>query len=215
VDGLSTDKTVEVLAARRDAINVLISEKDSGIYNALNKGMRSCTGDVVGFLHADDVLANPTVLGQIARAFGDPSVDVVYGDLLYVSKTNVQQKVRYWRAGAFSRAELGKGWMPPHPTMYVRRALYERIGGFDESYRIAADYDCVLRVFKRENLRAAYIPEVLVKMRVGGISNGSLTSIVRKSAEDYRALRRNGVGGALTLLVKNLRKIRQFVEAPR
>jgi glycosyltransferase len=214
VDGLSTDGTTEVIRKRRAGIDEFISEQDTGIYNALNKGIARATGDVIGFLHADDLYAHRDVLAKVATAFRDPEIAVIYGDLLYVSKADVDRPIRYWKAGEFMPRELARGWMPPHPTMYVRREIYAELGGFDESYRIAADYDSVLRIFAREGLRATYIPEVLVKMRVGGASNASLRNVLRKSAEDYRALRQNHVGGVLSLLAKNVRKLRQFVDTP-
>lgn len=214
IDGLSTDGTGEILRKCSDSVDVLISERDTGIYNALNKGINRCTGDIVGFLHADDLYANSDVLARVAHAFRDPAVDVVYGDLLYVSRIDVDKTVRYWKAGAFAPRVLARGWMPPHPTMYVRRSIYSEIGGFDERYRIAADYDSVLRIFARKGVGVVYIPEILVKMRVGGASNASLRNVLRKSAEDYRALRRNRVGGVLSLVAKNVRKVRQFVDTP-
>jgi glycosyltransferase len=215
VDGLSTDGTLELLRQRRGQVDVLISERDAGIYSALNKGVQRCTGDVVGFLHADDIYAHENVLARVAQTFRDPEIDVLYGDLLYVSKTDVHKTVRYWKAGTFSPRKIAWGWMPPHPTMYVRRAIYDELGAFDESYRIAADYDSMLRILRKPGLRAAYLPEVLVKMRVGGASNSSLKNVLRKSAEDYRALQHNRVGGLLTLLCKNLRKVSQFTDTPR
>jgi glycosyltransferase len=213
IDGLSTDGTQQVIEERRDTIDVYLSQADTGIYNALNKGLQLCTGDVVGFLHSDDLLASDDVLSKVAQAFADPHVDVVYGDLLYVSK-DVSKSIRHWRAGPFSRGKLARGWMPPHPTLYVRRQIYSQLGGFNETFRIAADYDCILRMFGHRELRATYIPEVLVKMRVGGVSNSSLGNIWRKSAEDYRALRENRIGGLATLFAKNIRKVGQFVSAP-
>lgn len=215
VDGLSTDGTRELLEHRKDKIDLFISEPDTGIYNALNKGLRHCTGDVIGFLHADDLFADDETLTKIARAFRDSNADVVYGDLLYVSKVNTQRTIRYWRAGVFSEKRLAWGWMAPHPTLYVRREVYARLGGFDETYRIAADYDIVLRIFASKDIRITYVPEVLVRMRTGGASNASLKNILRKSAEDYRALRENRVGGLATLCVKNLRKLRQFAHLGR
>lgn len=211
IDGNSTDGTQEILDRYADRISALVSETDEGIYDALNKGIRTASGDIVGFLHADDMFADASVLSRVARAFSDPEVDAVYGDLLYVDKLDPSKVIRYWRAGEFSRERLGWGWMPPHPTFYVRRSVYERLGGFDTSYRIAADYDCMLRFLGRGELRVAYIPHVLVKMRVGGASNRSLGNIVRKSREDWRALRTNGVGGVGALLWKNLSKLQQFV----
>ncbi len=210
IDGGSTDGTLEVLQGYADRLAVLVSERDHGIYDALNKGIARASGDAVGFLHSDDLFADATVLARIAAAFTDPGVDAVYGDLLYVRKNDPTKVVRTWRAGAFSHSRLAHGWMPPHPTLYVRRAVYHRLGGFDTRYRIAADYDCVLRLLGKGGIRTTYIPEVLVRMRVGGASNRSLKNILQKSREDYRALRASGVGGLGTLAWKNLSKLPQF-----
>jgi glycosyltransferase len=210
IDGGSTDGTLDVLRTYGNRLAVLVSEPDRGIYDALNKGIARATGEVVGFLHSDDLFADERVLERVASAFAEPDVGAVYGDLLYVRKDAPDVVVRYWRAGEFSASRLGWGWMPPHPTFYVRRSIYERLGMFDLGYRIAADYDTMLRFLGRGGIRATYIPEVLVKMRMGGTSNRSLANIVRKSREDYLALRRNGVGGVGTLAWKNLGKVKQF-----
>ena len=210
VDGASNDGTLGVLNTHRASISVLISEPDAGIYDALNKGIALATGDVVGFLHADDFYAHENVVAQIAAAFADPQVDAVYGDLDYVGKEDPSRVLRHWVGGSFSRAALSRGWMPPHPTLYVRRELYQRLGSFDTTYRIAADYECILRIFSAPDVTVTYIPEVLVRMRTGGASNRSLQNIWIKSREDYRALRRHRVGGLLTLVRKNLSKIEQF-----
>jgi glycosyltransferase len=215
VDGGSTDGTLAVLQEHPPPIGVLVSEPDNGIYDALNKGLALATGDVVGFLHADDFFAHDHVLARIAHAFADRSVDAVYADLDYVGKADPTLLVRHWVSGPFSRAALARGWMPPHPTLYMRRELYQRLGGFDTTYRIAADYECVLRVLSDPGVRVAYIPEVLVKMRTGGASNRSLRNLWRKSREDYRALRRYQVGGLVALARKNLSKIPQFFTDPR
>ena len=213
IDGASTDGTVAVLEAHRDRLAVLVSEPDRGIYDALNKGIARATGEVVGFLHADDIYAGPEVLAHVAAAFADPAVSAVYGDLQYVRQDNPNQVVRHWRSTPFSPRRLAWGWMPPHPTLYVRRDWYSRISGFDTRYRIAADYDCILRLFSRPGFQAVYLPEVLVRMRLGGASNRSLANIVRKSREDLDALRRAGVGalgGWGALAWKNLSKLGQF-----
>jgi glycosyltransferase len=188
----------------------LISEPDRGVYDALNKGIRHATGEVVGFLHSDDIFEDSEVLAKMAQAFADPAVDAVYGDLVYVRHDDIRRVVRYWRSGRYDRAALSRGWMPPHPTFYVRRTVYLQLGGFDTRYRIAADYDSILRLLSVGKIRVAYIPEVLVRMRVGGMSNRSLRAIIRKSTEDLRALQRNGVGGYWSLLQKNLSKLSQF-----
>jgi glycosyltransferase involved in cell wall biosynthesis len=212
IDGGSTDGTLAVLQGYADRLAVLVSEPDRGIYDALNKGISRASGEVVGFLHSDDLFADAAVLSRIATAFAGPAVDAVYGDLVYVRKDDPGRVVRTWRSEAFSLALLLRGWMPPHPTLYVRRTVYEALGGYDTTYRIAADYDCVLRLLGKGGIRATYIPEVLVKMRVGGASNRSLRNILQKSREDYRALRVNGVGGLGALAWKNLSKLPQFLK---
>ena len=210
IDGGSSDGTLDLLHGYTDRLAVLVSEPDNGIYDALNKGIRQATGEVVGFLHSDDIFESSTVLAKVAAAFRDPAIDAVYGDLVYVRHDDVSQVIRYWKSGPYDDAALSRGWMPPHPTFYVRRSVYGRLGGFDTRYRIAADYDTVLRFLAVGKIRAAYIPEVLVRMRAGGISNRSLKTIVRKSREDMDVLRRNKVGGFRTLAWKNLSKLGQF-----
>lgn len=212
IDGGSTDGTMEILRRYSNRIAVLVSEPDDGIYDALNKGVRHCSGDVVGFLHADDLLSGPDVLNRVASAFSRQSVGCAYGDLQYVCKDNPLEVIRYWRAGVFIQSKLGWGWMPPHPTLYVRRNLYTQLGEFNTSYRIAADYDFILRLFSVVDLNPIYIPEVLVKMRVGGASNRSLKNIMLKSYEDWLALRANRVGGLGALIWKNVSKAGQFLK---
>jgi len=211
VDGGSTDGTLEVLEANREAIAVLISERDDGIYDALNKGLSRATGDVVGILHSDDFFAHERVLEQVAVVFSNQQVDGVYGDLDYVSKDDPERVIRRWRSGEYRRERLSWGWMPPHPTLFLRRSVVDTWGGFDTRYRISGDYDAMMRYLVRGAIQLAYIPEVLVKMRMGGESNRSLWRILRKSREDYRAMRENGVGGVATLIAKNVRKIGQFL----
>lgn len=213
IDGGSTDGTLDVLQFYSDRLAVLVSEPDRGIYDALNKGIRLASGEVVGFLHSDDLFADVDVLEWVANAFLDEQVDAVYGDLLYVRKDAPWRVLRYWRAGVFSPGMLSRGWMLPHPTFYVRRSVYERLGGFNTSYLIAADYDCILRFLGRGGVRVAYIPEVLVKMRTGGASNRSLKNIIKKSSEDLRALKSNGAGGVRALIWKNLSKLPQFLKS--
>jgi glycosyltransferase involved in cell wall biosynthesis len=211
IDGVSSDGTLELLQARRADLDVLVSEPDRGIYDALNKGLALASGDVVGFLHSDDFYAADDVLACVAAAFDDADVDAVYGDLDYVRQQDVSRRVRRWQAGSFRPSDLKLGWMPPHPTLFVRRGGYQRIGGFDLRFRIAADYLSVLQLFSTPGFNTVYLPRVLVKMRLGGASNGSLSSLMRKSREDLAALRLTGVGGPLTLVAKNLRKLPQFL----
>lgn len=210
IDGGSSDGTLAVVAANGARVAGFISERDEGIYDALNKGVRLVTGDIVGFLHADDLYADNDVLADVARAFANPAVDAVYGDLTYVDRQDPGRVIRYWRAGPFDRRRLEWGWMPPHPTVFVRRAIYDRLGNFDTRFRIAADYDCLVRFFYQGGIRAVYIPRVLVSMRVGGVSNRSLRTIADKSIEDLRIIRKHRLGGVGTLLGKNVSKFSQF-----
>lgn len=214
IDGASTDGTLDVIQHYAGQLTQVVSEPDHSIYDALNKGLRLATGEVVGFLHADDRYADTEVLARIATAFADPTVAAVYGDLVYVSQADDDRVIRYWRAGEYRPARLRWGWMPPHPTLYLRRAIYERHGGFDLRYRIAADYDLILRLLSRLTGRVVYLPRVLVRMRLGGTSNRSLRQILCKSWEDYQALRTNRMGGIGALVWKNFSKISQFLFKP-
>ena len=209
-DGGSTDATLDIVRAHKNDRIDLVSGRDSGIYDAINRGMQRAQGDVVGLMHSDDIFAHETVLAQIAHAFEDPQVDCVYGDLQYVASGDTNRVIRHWKSGDYSREILKRGWMPPHPTFYLRRAILERLGDYDTSYQIAADYDAMLRWLWTGGIRPAYIPEVLVKMRVGGESNRSLSRIMQKSREDLRVLKSNRVGGVQALFLKNISKIRQF-----
>jgi len=213
IDGASTDGTIDLIKQHIDQIAIFKSERDKGIYDALNKGIRMATGDVVGFLHADDLYASDEVLAKVAKAFEDPAVCAVYGDLQYVSQKDTAKVIRHWQSNRFNQRDLGWGWMPAHPTLYVRREWYARIGGFDISYRIAADYHSILKLFKQPDFETVYLPEVLVTMRLGGASNRSLKAIIRKSKEDWRALRSCdfSLPHALRAIAwKNLGKLSQF-----
>jgi glycosyltransferase len=209
IDGASRDDTLARVREHGSHVARVLSEPDRGIYDAMNKGLGLATGDLVGFLNADDVLADEQALARVARAAA-AGADVVYGDLVYVQADDLARVQRHWRSGSFSMRGLRTGWMPPHPTLYVRRTLMQELGGFDANLRIAADYDFILRCLSRPGLQVAYVPQVQVRMRAGGVSNRSLTSMKRKSSEDLLALRRSGVGGIGTLLCKNLRKVPQF-----
>ena len=214
IDGASKDDTLRIVGARGAHVAKVVSEPDLGIYDAMNKGLALAAGDFVGFLNADDMLASPEAIASIARAAAAPGTDVVCGDLVYVHKDRPDEVLRFWRCGRFAPERLRYGWMPPHPTLYVRRSLVAELGPFDTRLRIAADYDFMLRYLGRSGIQVGYVPEVLVKMRAGGASNRSLQAMLRKSREDLVALRKNEVGGLATLLCKNLRKLPQFFASP-
>lgn len=210
-DGGSSDGTLDQIAKLAAMNTNVTSERDTGIYDAINRGIDRATGEIIGLMHSDDFFADDTVLEKVAAAFASPGVDGVYGDLQYVSADDPTRIVRHWRSGQYHPSLLKHGWMPPHPTLYLRREVYERYGVYDTSFSIAADYDAMLRYLATGKIKLAYIPEVLVKMRLGGESNRSLERILRKSREDLRAIRKNGVGGLGTLAAKNLSKLGQFI----
>ncbi len=210
VDGDSSDGTLSIINANKRPAMLVFSETDDGIYDALNKAIALSSGDIIGIMHSDDFFAHNQVLSKIAEFFTDPKIDAVYGDLDYISASDLNHVLRRWKAGSFASAKLNRGWMPPHPTLFIRRRVVEAWGGYDIRYRISADYDAMLRYLVKGQIKVAYIPEVLVKMRVGGESNRSLGRILLKSREDLQAIRRNGVGGVGTLAWKNLSKLYQF-----
>lgn len=212
IDGGSSDKTVEIVNKTRRPDSLFVSESDDGIYDALNKGIGMASGEVIGILHSDDFFTDPAVLSDVAAAFSDPSCDGVYGDLEYVSKEDRTKVIRRWEAKAWKQVNLKRGWMPPHPALFLRRSVYDRVGLFDLQYQIAADYDFILRSFSQPGFVARYLPRVLVRMRVGGESNRSIERIILKSKEDYAAIRGNRVGGLTTLALKNFSKIPQFLK---
>ncbi len=209
VDGASTDGTLNVINQFRNRIHHVVSEPDKGIYDALNKGLRIATGDVIGFLHSDDEFSSSTVLETIAQAFRAGDWDGVYSDLEYVKNKKV---VRFWKSCPFQAPLLARGWMPPHPTLYLKREVYQEVGLFNLDYKIAADYDFILRTFNTLNYRFYYLSQVTVKMAWGGASNGTIKKIVQKSIEDVTIMRKNGLAAKRGLFLKNFSKLVQFLK---
>lgn len=212
IDGASNDNTIELIKSNCTRVSKIICEPDKGIYDALNKGIQVATGDVIGFLHSDDLLAYDDVIADIAKTFENSGCDAVYGDLEYVSQNDTAKRIRLWKSGTFSRVRMKLGWMPPHPSFYMKRECYNKFGDFSLDYQISADYDSLLRYILKQRVSVAYLPKVLVKMRVGGISNRSISSMVNKSMEDIRVMRNNGIIWPLALAYKNLSKLPQFIK---
>ena len=211
VDGQSKDDTMDIVRSFGTRITKHISEPDKGIYDALNKGIRLAEGEVVGFLHSDDIFAGPDVIADAVALFSEKQTDSIYGDLQYVYKNDTSRVFRNWKAGSFSMQKLRFGWMPPHPTFYVKKQVYDQYGLFNTDFRIAADYENMLRFLGKHRISTAYLPRVMVKMRVGGASNRSLKNIIQKSSEDLRAMKINNFGNIITLAGKNFRKLNQFL----
>lgn len=215
VDGGSKDDTVSLIKEYQNQFANLqwISEPDKGIYDALNKGIAMASGDVIGFVHSDDFLADPTIISQIMAEFKNEHVQGVYGDLHYIDKLNESKVIRTWKSCAFKPKLLQQGWMPPHPTLFLKKEVYKKYKGFDLGYKIAADYDFMLKVLQDPELRFSYLPKVITKMRVGGASNRSIKNIIAKSKEDYSAIKKNKLAYPIWVLcAKNISKIPQFLK---
>lgn len=212
IDGKSNDKTLQILNEFDDNKNIkVISEKDKGLYYALNKGVKMAEGDIIGFVHSDDFFKSNIILSEIIKKIQFQNLDGVYGDLVYVNKKNTKKVVRYWKCSEFNRDLLKQGWMPPHPTLFLKKEVYEKHGLFDTSYSISADYDFMLRIFNDSLLRFGYLPKVITAMRVGGKSNRSLKNLIKKTKEDYSAIKSNKIGNFITLIKKNISKFEQFI----
>jgi glycosyltransferase involved in cell wall biosynthesis len=211
IDGGSTDSTMKIIGNYSENISTIISEKDNGMYDALNKGIALASGEVIGILHSDDFYASSQILSSVIRAFVSDGIDAVYGDLQYVAKENPDKIIRNWIAGPYTDGLFLKGWMPPHPAFFARRRCYEKFGRFNTEFKTASDYELMLRFIHKEKIKLAYIPLVLVKMRVGGKSNLSIANRIRANREDRLAWKINGLRpGFFTLSIKPLSKLKQF-----
>jgi len=212
IDGASSDMTLSIIKKYEGKIAKIVSEKDNGMYYALNKGIELATGDVVGLLHADDFYASNKIISRIVTEFQSKNIDAVYGDLQYVFKEDINKVFRNWNSNPYNPSLFLKGWMPPHPTFFVKRECYKDFGKFNTTFSISADYELMLRFLYKHNIKATYIPEVIVKMRVGGVSNISIQNRIKANMEDRRAWKINGLKpNVLTLFLKPLSKLRQYI----
>lgn len=212
VDGNSADDTLSIIKKYKDKITTLVSEKDKGIYYALNKGIDLATGHVIGTLHSDDVYASSEIISNVVKCFKEKKVDTVYGDLQYVNRDDLNKVKRYWQAEQYTDGLFLKGWMPPHPTFFVKKECYEKYGKFNTLLKSSADYELMLRFLHKYKVSTAYIPEVIVKMRSGGQSNLSISNRIKANKEDRLAWKLNGLTpGLFTTIAKPLSKLGQFL----
>lgn len=212
VDGGSTDTTLDIADSYNTHLAKVISEPDRGIYDAMNKGIQMATGEVIGILNADDFYPSSDVLSRVEAAFTDESIDACYGDLIYVDGEDINKVKRFWRAGKFDRKKFYQGWMPPHPTFFVRASVYKKYGLFNLDLGSAADYEIMLRFLLKHRLNVAYLPTVMVHMRTGGVSNANVSNRLAANRMDRKAWRMNGLQPyPWTLYLKPLRKIGQWV----
>ena len=187
IDGASKDGTLDIIS-RFNSVSVLVSEPDKGIYDAMNKGFSLATGDVIGTLNADDFYIDESVLSDVAIIFSDNSVDACFADLVYVKQDDTDDIVRYWKSEAYKPGLFKSGWMPAHPTFFVRKSVYEKLGVFDLNYKIAADFELLFRLIEKNEIRTAYLPRVVIKMRLGGTTNKSLNNINIQNKEIIQIL---------------------------
>ena len=198
IDGASTDGTLQILESRRSQLKALISEPDKGIYHAMNKGLKIATGEIVGFLNADDFYASNNILSKVSHTFtNNPSIDACYADLIYVNRFNTIKTIRYWKSSEFIPGLFSKGWSPPHPTFFVKKSIYKKYGNFDLKYSIASDTELMMRFLEIYRISSCYIPEIWVKMRTGGTSNKSIKNIYNQNKEVLNALKNNNISVSL------------------
>jgi len=211
VDGKSTDSTISIIERYSPYISHWISEKDNGMYDAINKGMQIATGDVIGLLNSDDLLASPGVISAIAKCFEENKVDSLYGDLEYVDQHNPEKVLRLWKGQNYKRKRFKFGWMPAHPTFYFKRELIDRFGGYESHYFTAADYEFMARYLFFNNVSSVYLPKLIVRMRKGGASNSSLYRRLRANRRDYLAMKKNMIPFPFVVsLLKPVRKLPQY-----
>ena len=209
IDGNSNDKTVEIINTYKKHLQFFVSEPDKGIYDAMNKGIKAATGDVVGILNADDFFTSENILNAVSEAFIRQNFDIVYGDLDYINSR--EKVIRRWRSGKYFPGMFNWGWMPPHPAFYCKRALFDKLGYYSLEYGTAADYELMVRFMHKNELSAFYLNEVMVKMTVGGASNKDLTNRVKGWKFDLKAMRKNGIlFPFITMFFKPVRKIVQY-----
>jgi glycosyltransferase involved in cell wall biosynthesis len=216
IDGGSTDGTLAVIHEWKKHPVRLVSEPDKGIYDAMNKGIRLATGDIVAILNSDDVYYDSCVLESVSTAMSDVSIDACYADLIYVDKNNLEKIIRYWKSCPFEKGLFSKGWIPPHPTFFARRLLYEKYGLFDLNYFLAADFELMVRLLERFQIQSAYVPKIFIKMRFGGVSNNSAVNIIKQNIEIYKACKKNDVQISLFsfFILKIASRIKQFCARP-
>jgi glycosyltransferase involved in cell wall biosynthesis len=216
IDGGSTDWTLEVLEYCKENIDHFISENDSGIYDAMNKGIKAATGDIIGILNSDDFYPNNSVISKVADVFNTTECDCLYGDLVYVKNSDARKIVRYWKSGKFNVNKIKKGWMLPHPTFFVRKKIYNKYGMYNTQLKSAADYEMILRLLYKHKLKVEYIPEIMVKMRMGGKSNESIFNRLRANYEDNMAWSLNDLYKPYFIrILKPMLKLKQFFKKPK
>lgn len=213
IDGGSIDNTVNFINAYKDQLGYFVSEKDSGLYEAMNKGIRACTGDVIGILNSDDLYEDLNVIARVMEEFTkDSELDILYGDLVYVKSDNTNKIVRNWKSKSYYNTFFEHANVPPHPSLFVKSKVYKETGLFDLRYKLAADYELMLRMFKNHNFKSKYINSLIIKMRLGGATNQSFSNVIAQNKEILKAWENNGLKAPFYLMpLRIVKRLTQFV----
>ncbi len=212
IDGLSTDNTLEIVNKYKDKITKIISEKDNGLYDAINKGIGLATGEIIANLNSDDFYIDNNVIADVVVKIEEEKSDTLYANLYYVDALDTNKVVRNWVSGQYKKGMFFKGWMPPHPTFFVRKKVYDQFGKFNLELKSAADYEIMLRFIHKYECSISYLPRVIVRMRIGGVSNVSLLNRLKANREDKKAWLMNDLKPKpYTLIFKPLSKVLQFL----
>lgn len=212
IDGASNDKSIEIIKQYQQHIAKFISEKDKGMYEAINKGIKQATGDIIGLVHSDDFLYSKDTITHIVQQFERTGADLIYGNGLFVDFYNTNKIIRNWKSGVYSKKKIRYGWLPLHPTVYIKKDCFQQLGLYDESFKIAADSDLLIRYLYESNLKISYLDEYIIKMRMGGLSTNP-QKIKQKWSEDLKLYRNHGFMPLFTLSCKIISKIPQFITA--
>lgn len=216
IDGSSTDNTLDIIKKYQDKITKIVSEKDNGFYDAINKGIKMVSGEIVAILNSDDLYEDSDVIKDMVEIFESKNLEASYSDLVYVDKIDTRKVIRYWKSGDYKEGMFFKGWMPPHPTFFVRKTVYDRYGSFNLQLKSAADYEIMLRFIHKNKVKLGYLPRITVRMRVGGMSNVSLSNRIKANREDKKAWEMNSLKPKpYTLLFKPLSKIGQYFKSDK
>ncbi|PZX92480.1 glycosyltransferase [Flavobacterium aquariorum] len=213
IDGGSKDNTVNLIDEFKDQLGYFVSERDKGLYDAMNKGIKACSGDVIGILNSDDLYQDLDVLAAVMEQFNnDPDLDILYGDLVYVKSDDTNKVVRNWKSKSYCNNFFENANVPPHPSLFVRSKVYKEAGLFDLQYKLAADYELMLRMFKKHNFKSKYINRLIIKMRLGGATNQSFTNIVNQNKEILKAWKNNNLQAPVHLMpLRIFKRLTQFI----
>lgn len=212
VDGLSNDGSIDVISRYKEKVAKIVSERDHGMYEAINKGIKMATGDIIGLVHSDDFLYDNHVISDVVKQFKETNADFVYGDGVFVNATDINKPVRNWIGGPYYRWKVACGWLPLHPTCYIKRDVMMREGLYDESYKIAADTDLLVRYLYKARLKVVYMKRKIIRMRMGGLSTDSEKRRLMWN-EDIRLYKAHGFWATPVKIMKMMWKVPQFIEA--